>query len=92
MDPLTTLLRQLSLNIIEMWNQFIIANNQGSRIVILIDPTPPQSQASDEYDVILNSPLIEDIHNFPLPPYHKASKFKMFNGKQDLKQHLISFQ
>lgn len=70
-----------------------MANNPNSNSMNPVDSsnTSPPSNL-DEYDGIFISPLRDDICNFPLPPDHKIPKFEIFNGEQDHKQHLISFQ
>lgn len=48
-------------------------------------------QKEEDYDDVFTTSLLDDIHNYPLPPNDKALNFEMFSGEQDLKKHLISF-
>jgi len=44
----------------------------------------PKQSEEDYYDVFI-LPLLEEIHNFSLPPEHKGPKFKMFSGEHEPK-------
>jgi len=92
MDQLTAMDQALNMNILDLRREITANNNLGSSSTNPRGSSNTSPSNPNDYDGIFISPLIYEIPNFPLPPNHKIPKFEMFNGEQDPKQHLISFQ
>lgn len=90
MDKLNAMFETtLNMTIAVIHQEFIAVQNSIPYTNILGNSSNPSNP--NEYDGIFISPLMNDIHNFPLTSDHKTPKFKIFCGEQDPKQYLISF-